>query len=76
MLIFDVFFFLFSISFVCHAWTMKQLQIFNLLFRKNHILAIKRLGWGQKIRVGRVIGNKPIFLGLRDWNDIFPIASA
>ena len=58
---FYVFFFLFSISFGCHTWNMKQLQTFTLLFKKYIFWAIKRIGYGPKIRVGRVIGNEHFF---------------
>ena len=45
---------------------MKQLQTFTLLLKRYIFWAIKRLGYGPKIRVGRVIGNEHLFfLGLR-----------
>ena len=46
---FGIFFFLFSISFVCHAWNMKHLQIFDMLFKNNNILGNKKVRVRAKI---------------------------
>ena len=71
MLIFDVFIFLFSISFVCHTWNMTQLQILTLLFKNNNILGNKKIRVGPKIRVGRIIGNETyFFLGFNKEYDV------
>ena len=51
MQIFDAFFFLFSISFVCHAWNMKELQIFTLLWKKtNSFISGNIIIWKRLIR--------------------------
>ena len=66
MLIFDVFFLLFSNCFACHAWNITQLQILTLPF-KNNILGNKKIKvCGKKTRVGRVIGDEHLFLGLEE----------
>ena len=50
MLIFEVFFFPFSISLVCHAMNMKQLQILTLLFiKKEYFGQLKDKGRGKRL---------------------------